>query len=186
MDKTLNGVEPNSSSANSLPVTAPRLARTKAAENSGLRRCLGTDCHLFWRLARFCCGAFRLRPSRGTQFCTPPPTTGSFKYCKQQSQKWRRSILAILAASRCWWRMQTSINRRGPAAPQVCGPTAWHCMPSTARTSCWSLRHQHGLALLHLHCPSRPCHYHRRCAAAGTGYADVLSSRRTLLVQPAG
>ena len=28
MDKTLNGVEPNSSSANSLAVTAPRLART--------------------------------------------------------------------------------------------------------------------------------------------------------------
>ena len=40
--------------------------------------------------------------------------------------------------------------------------------PSTARTSCRSLRRQHRLALLHLYCPSRPCHYHRRCAAAGT------------------
>jgi hypothetical protein len=54
-------------------------------------------------------------------------------------------------------------------------------LPSTARTSCWSLRRQHRLALMHLHCPSRPCHYHGRCAAAGTSYADVLSSRRTLL-----
>src|SRR5271156_3572468 len=72
--------------------------------------------------------------------------------------------------------MQTSMKRRGPAAPQVCGPSKPDRLalrlPSTARTSCWSLRRWHRLALLHLPCPSRPCHYHRRCAAAGTGYTS--------------
>jgi len=105
-------------------------------------------------------------------------------------QKWRRSIFAILAASWCWWRMQTSINGQDPAALQVCGPLKPDRLAlrlsSTARTSYWSLRRQHRLALLHLHCPSRPRHYHRCYAAAGTGYADMLSSRRTLLAQPAG
>jgi hypothetical protein len=43
-----------------------------------------TDCHLFWRLARL--RGLSSQTPMGAQFGTPPPTTRSVKYCKQQSE----------------------------------------------------------------------------------------------------
>jgi hypothetical protein len=78
--KDLTGAIGKRSFGGSLHSTTMQVAETRAAKN----------CH---------CGAFRLRPSRGSPILLPTPHHAQRQILQATIQKWRRSIFAGLAAS---------------------------------------------------------------------------------------
>jgi len=115
-------------------MTAPRLGRTWFPHISTpppLCTVVGTRPTViyFGAWPDFAAAPFCLRLS---PILLPNPHHAQRQILQATIQKWRRSNFAVLATSWCWSRMQTSINGRGPTAPQVCGPTAWPCIAITS------------------------------------------------------